>query len=83
MIAYEDRLRRNLGWGFREGSMHFEKESAVHETLRKIAARLDGLGIPYALVGGMALFFHGYQRFTQDVDLLVTPEGLRLIQMSA
>jgi hypothetical protein len=24
----------------------------------------------------MAMFFHGYRRFTDDVDLLVTPEGL-------
>ncbi|HZT80171.1 MAG TPA: nucleotidyltransferase family protein [Gemmataceae bacterium] len=79
MIAYEQELRRNLGWGFLEGSMHFEQASAVHKTMRKVTKRLEELGIPYAIVGGMALFFHGYQRFTQDVDILVTPEGLRLI----
>ena len=32
--------------------------------------------IPYAVVGGMALFFHGYRRFTEDVDILVGREGL-------
>ena len=52
--------------------MHFDKENAVHKTLRKITTRLGDLGIPYALVGGMAMFFHGYRRFTEDVDLLVT-----------
>jgi hypothetical protein len=57
MIAYEQKLRDNLRWGFMEGSMHFEKESAVHETLRKITKRLDQLGIPYAVVGGMACSF--------------------------
>src|SRR5262249_3602241 len=62
-----------------EGSMHFEKESAVHKAMTKIARRLDELGIPYAIVGGMALFFHGYRRFTEDVDILVTPEGLKEI----
>ena len=77
MIAYEQRLREDLRWGFMEGSMHFEQESAVHKTLRKITRRLDELGIPYAVVGGMALFFHGYRRFTDDVDLLVTREGLQ------
>jgi hypothetical protein len=77
MIAYEQKLRQNLGWGFMEGSMHFEEESAVHKTLRKITRRLDELGIPYAVVGGMALFFHGYRRFTEDVDILVTREGLK------
>jgi hypothetical protein len=56
--------------------MHFDKDNAVHKTLRKITKRLDELGIRYALVGGMAMFFHGYRRFTEDVDLLVTREGL-------
>jgi hypothetical protein len=56
--------------------MHFENESAVHKALRKVTKRLDELAIPYAVVGGMAMFFHGYRRFTEDVDLLVTKEGL-------
>jgi hypothetical protein len=56
--------------------MHFEKESAVHKTLFKITRRLEELKIPYAVVGGMAMFFHGYRRFTEDVDLLVTREDL-------
>lgn len=80
VLAYEDRLQRNRSWAFREGSMHFEKESAVHKTLLTIARRLDELGIPYAIAGGMALFFHGYRRFTEDVDILVTKEGLRQIR---
>src|SRR5437763_1698554 len=79
MITYEQQLDRDRRWAFREGSMHFEKESAVHKTLERITRRLDELGIPYAVVGGMALFFHGYRRFTDDVDILVTPEGLKLI----
>ena len=76
MITYEQRLNANLNWALQEGSMHFEKESAVHKTLRKIMRRLDELKISYAVVGGMAMFFHGYRRFTEDVDLLVTREGL-------
>lgn len=59
--------------------MHFEKESAVHKTLQRITERLDELGIPYVLVGAMALFLHGFRRFTEDVDLLVTREGLKEI----
>jgi len=31
------------------------------------------------MAGGMALFFHGFRRFTEDVDILVTPEGLQQI----
>jgi hypothetical protein len=76
MVVYEERLNRDVGWALQEGSMHFEEQSAVHKTLQRITRRLDELGIPYALVGGMALFFHGYRRFTEDVDLLVTRQGL-------
>src|SRR3954471_4346751 len=79
MIAYEQLLDRDVWWALREGSMHFEKGSAVHKTLEKITRRLKDLGIPYAVVGGMAMFFHGYRRFTDDVDILVTREGLQEI----
>ena len=79
MVSYEQQLNRDPGWAFKEGSMHFEKESAVHKTLEKITRRLDELGIAYAVAGGMALFFHGYRRFTDDVDILVTAQGLKEI----
>jgi len=79
MIAYEQRLNQDVWWAFQEGSMHFERASAVHKTLVKIARQLDELSIPYAIAGGMALFFHGYRRFTEDVDILVTREGLQEI----
>ncbi len=76
MRIYEQLLNRELDWALREGSMHFEEKSAVHRTLRKITQKLDALGIPYAVAGGMALFLHGFRRFTEDVDILVTREGL-------
>ena len=79
MVTYEQKLNRDLRWALLEGSMHFEKESAVHKTLERIARRLDELSVPYALAGGMAMFYHGYRRFTEDVDLLVTREGLAKI----
>lgn len=62
-----------------EGSRHFEEESAVFQALHNIASRLKSLGIPYAVVGGMALFRHGLRRFTEDVDLLVTKTHLKII----
>jgi hypothetical protein len=79
MQTYEQRLDRSLTWALLEGSMHFEQKSAVHQTLAKMAKRLDALGVPYAVAGGMALFAHGFRRFTEDVDILVTREGLEII----
>ena len=49
---------------------------AVHGTLSRLRSRLEEEGIDYAVVGGMALALHGFIRTTQDVDLLLTPEGL-------
>jgi hypothetical protein len=79
MTTYEQQLDANRAWAFIEGSMHFEGGSAVHKTLTKLAARLDELDIPYAIAGGMALYFHGYRRFTEVVDVAVTADGLRRI----
>jgi hypothetical protein len=78
-IAYEHLLDQDRNWALSEGSRHFEGKSAVQEALRKITRRLEDLGIPYAVAGGMALFRHGFRRFTEDVDILVTPEGLKQI----
>jgi hypothetical protein len=82
MQRYESQLNGNLNWALMEGSMHFEGTSAVHRTLKRLAHHLDELGVDYAIAGGMALFFHGYRRFTEDVDVLVTPEGLQTIHDS-
>jgi hypothetical protein len=79
IVTYEDRLNASSRWAFMEGSMHFEKGSSVHKTLTKIARRLEELRIPYAVVGGMAMFFHGFRRFTEDVDILVTRDALKRI----
>jgi hypothetical protein len=77
MLAYETRLSNDPRWALGEGSRHFEERSAVQDSLRRIAKRLDELGIAYAVAGGMALFQHGLRRFTESVDVLATREGLR------
>jgi hypothetical protein len=77
--VYEDLLKRNWRWALDQGGLHFEGESLVQKTLRRIARRLDELEVPYAIAGGMALFAHGFERFTQDVDILVSRDGLRTI----
>lgn len=79
ILNYEEQLNRDPRWALSEGSRHFEEGSAVFAALHKIASRLNGLGIPYAVVGGMALFRHGVRRFTEDVDLLVGRDDLKVI----
>jgi hypothetical protein len=52
------------------------KTGPVHDTLRKLVRRLAKEHIDYAIIGGMALALHGFIRPTQDIDLLMTREGL-------
>ncbi len=72
VIPYEQRLQNDRAWAMDEGDRFFQKSDSVFQTLRAIARRLDDLGIPYAVAGGMALNAHGFRRLTVDVDILVT-----------
>jgi len=42
--------------------------------------RLTELGIPHALIGGLAVGFHGHPRATKDVDFLVGNEAFTSLQ---
>lgn len=48
----------------------------LNETLRNLANDLNNHQIDYAVIGAIALSQHGYQRFTVDIGLLMTKEGL-------
>jgi hypothetical protein len=79
IVPYEQQLNQDRRWALSEGSLFFEGKGKVQLALRRIAKRLNELEIPYAIAGGMAMFQHGYRRFTEDVDILVTPDGLKRI----
>lgn len=67
-------MRRGGDAALQEAGKFFMRTDPVHKTLRAIAAKLDQLGVPYAVAGGMALVAHGYDRTTVDVDILLTAE---------
>jgi len=60
----------------RDIGMFFQKNDPVHQALRRLAKRLERAGIPYAVMGAMAVNLHGARRTTDDVDVLLTKEGL-------
>jgi hypothetical protein len=64
----------------KEIGMFFQGKDEVHKTLRRIVRRLERAGIPYAVLGGMAVNAHKYERTTGDVDLLLTPDGFAEFQ---
>lgn len=61
---------------YEEGLNFFEGKGMLNETLDKLVADLERHDIDYAVIGAVALNQHGYQRFTSDIDLLMTKEGL-------
>jgi hypothetical protein len=61
---------------YQEGLRFFMKQGVLHDTLRRVARDLETRGIDYAVVGAVALNAHGYRRFTEYIDLLMTRDGL-------
>jgi len=49
------------------------------DALEWLRRTLDAAGIPFAVIGGLALRHHGYARFTEDIDILTTRDGLERI----
>jgi hypothetical protein len=45
---------------------------------RAILAVLDEHAVDYLLIGGLAVIAHGYGRFTQDVDILPSPDAANM-----
>lgn len=44
--------------------------------LSRVVSKLEQLGVPCALIGGVALAFHGIDRATEDIDLLATEPSI-------
>ena len=66
--------------GVEDARRFFMGEADVQRALERLARVLDAKGIPYAIVGALALNEWGYRRVTVDVDVLLTPEGLRRLK---
>jgi hypothetical protein len=69
-----------IGNRIKDVDMFFQKNDPVHKTMRRTIKNLEKAKIPYALMGGMAVNLHGYRRTTNDVDILLTPDGLAEFQ---
>jgi hypothetical protein len=61
---------------YAEGSRYFMGEGKLHGALGELCSDLDRRGIDYMIIGAVALLAHGYPRFTEDIDLVLTAEGL-------
>jgi hypothetical protein len=71
---------REFWSGVENAKRFFMGEADVQRALERVARVLDEKGIPYAVIGAMALNEWGYRRVTVDVDILLAPEGLRALK---
>jgi hypothetical protein len=62
---------------YAEGLRYFMGEGTINKTLTRLANDLDQRGIDYIVIGAIALLAHGYPRFTEDIDLVMTADGLQ------
>jgi hypothetical protein len=59
------------------------RRSALIETLRRLHAAFDRIGVGYAVVGGLAVVRNGAARTTLDVDILTTRSGWERFRQAA
>ena len=67
---------RSLLEAYAEAGRYFRGEGVLNAALEQLAADLKNHGIDYAVIGAVALFAHGYERFTENINLLLTVDGL-------
>lgn len=59
-----------------EGLRYLMGEGGINDALARLCEDLERHGIDYAVIDAVALMAHGYPRFTEDIDILLTREGL-------
>jgi hypothetical protein len=62
---------------YAEGRRYFMGEGLLNNALSRLVADLRGHDIDYLIIGALALVAYGYPRFTEDIDVVVTSEGLQ------
>src|SRR3990167_9517818 len=74
--VYETELAASFDLVLKEAEELYQGEGRLKKTYERLTKNLDEMGVSYTLIGGYALILHGVRRFTEDIDLLVSKEGL-------
>ena len=76
VVSYERQLACSFNFVIREAEQLYQGQGRLRKTYDRLTKRLEALGVAYGVVGGYALIVHGVRRFTEDIDILVSGEGL-------
>lgn len=69
-------MKRSVSEILRGADDYFMGKSPVHAAVARIAKALSEANIPFAVAGALAVNEHGHVRMTEDVDILLTRDGL-------
>ena len=61
---------------YAEGRRYFMGEGKLNDALSRLVNDLRDHEIDYMVIGALALLAYGYARFTEDIDVILTPKGL-------
>ena len=61
---------------YEEARRYFMGEGILNKALARLSHDLETHGIDYAVIGPTALLAYGYPRLTEDIDLVMTADGL-------
>lgn len=68
--------RRTIGEVYAEGLRYFMGQGELNNALSRLCTDMKQRGIDYMVIGAVALMAYGYPRFTEDINLVLTAEGL-------
>jgi hypothetical protein len=68
--------RESLPDRYAEAVRYFMGQGRLNIALTNLTRDLKQHGIDYMVIGAIALMEHGYPRLTEDINLVLTPEGL-------
>jgi hypothetical protein len=78
--TYPDATAPSIVEVYEEGRRLFAGRGRLNKTVARVARDLTDHNIQYLVVGAVALIAHGYNRFTEDIDLILTPDGLETFE---
>ena len=69
-------MKNSLSTVLQRAGSFFRRQSPIHSAARRIAETLAEMKIPFAIAGALAANAHGHVRTTEDVAILLQPQGL-------
>ncbi len=76
VVGADRPMKTTLSEALQHAGEFFMERSPIHQAALRISKTLAGMQIPFAVGGALAAAVHGHVRMTEDVDILLTREGL-------